>query len=241
MVAVTEARHRGPHPEDAALFAPDQLGRLRLALEEAGWLLGRGYPPDSLADLVCRRHQLAARQKTALVRSMCSPAAARAREAKRRPPESMAGRTLQVDGFNLLITLEVALGGGVLLRGADGALRDLAGLRGSYHLVEETERALGLLGEAFQRHAPARVLFFLDAPISNSGRLRARLLERAQGWSVPVEAQLVPDPDRVLAGREDVVTSDAAILESAVSWVSLTDSLLSEIPGAWVLDLSLAA
>jgi hypothetical protein len=127
----------------------------------------------------------------------------------------------------------------VVLRGADGALRDLAGLRGSYHLVEETDRALDLLGEALRLHAPARAVFFLDAPISNSGRLRARLLETAQRWSVPVEAQLVPDPDRVLAGLEDVVTSDAAILDSAASWVPLTDGLLPAIPGAWVVDLSL--
>ena len=52
-------------------------------------------------------------------------------------------RTLLVDGFNLIITIEVALSGGLVLDCADGTVRDLAGLRGSYHPVDETDGAAG--------------------------------------------------------------------------------------------------
>ena len=37
---------------------------------------------------------------------------------------------LFIDGFNLIITLEVALSGSSVLLGKDQVLRDLAGLRG---------------------------------------------------------------------------------------------------------------
>ena len=46
---------------------------------------------------------------------------------------------------NVLITLESALGGGVLLRCRDGCLRDMASLHGTYRIVDETDPALDAL------------------------------------------------------------------------------------------------
>lgn len=131
--------HRGAHPEDRQLFTASTCEVLRLACEEAGWLLDRGYASNSVIDVVGRRHQLHARQRLALQRSMCSQGASQARKKKQLDVHGVRNGTLQIDGFNLIIGLEVALSGGLLLRGADGALRDLAGLRGSYHPVDETE------------------------------------------------------------------------------------------------------
>jgi hypothetical protein len=100
----------------------------------------------------------------------------------------------------LLITLEVALSGGVLLASADGALRDLAGMRGSYRLIPETEAAIALVIEAVRAIRPPGVRIWLDAPVSNSGRLRERILERAADLDRPIDVELVPDPDRTLVG-----------------------------------------
>jgi hypothetical protein len=144
-----------------------------------------------------------------------------------------------VDGFNLIVTLEVALSGGVLLAGADGALRDLAGLRGSYYLIEQTETALTLIGDALSVLGPASASFWLDAPVSSSGRLRALIMEHAARWPCAVSAELVPDADPVLAGRPRVVSSDSAVLDSCVSWVGLGAWIVAEhIPGAWLVDLA---
>jgi hypothetical protein len=231
-------QHRGPHPEDRELFAPDAIDRLREACSDASWLLGRGYTADSVLDVVGRRYQLRARQRLAIQRSMCSPEQAEARSRRRLDASGLSGKTLQIDGFNLIIGIEVALSGGVLLRGLDGTWRDLAGLRGSYRLVEETDTALDVLGHRLCELRVNGAQFFLDAPVSNSGRLKTRIRERAAGWGLRVDVDLVSDPDAVLAGRECVVSNDSLVIDRAVSWVNLLDDLIrSHLPAAWLVDL----
>ena len=55
---------------------------------------------------------------------------------------------LAIDGYNILITGESALAGGLPFRARDGGIRDLAGVHGSWRRVEETERAVRLVAGA---------------------------------------------------------------------------------------------
>lgn len=232
-------RHRGPHPEDPRLFGAAALPRLRAACHEVSWLLGRGYRLEPALRAVGEHHQLDARQRLAVQRSACSDGQQADRLRKSLPPERAARAPWAIDGFNLIISLEVALSGGVLLRGRDGALRDLAGLRGSYHLVEQTTSALVLLGAAVQRLGPERVQIWLDAPVANSGRLRARIAECAAAWQTTPAIELVPDADRDLAGRSGVVSGDSAVLDACASWINLASWIVTEhIPAAWIVDLA---
>ncbi len=231
-------QHRGAHPEDRHLFTLRSSGVLRLACEEAAWLLDRGYTPNSVIDVVGRRHQLHARQRMALQRSMCSTNARQSRKNKQIGVAEIRDATLLIDGFNLIIGLEVALSGGLLLRGADGALRDLAGLRGSYHPVEETDVALALLGEILDGLGTKATRFYLDSPVSNSGKLKARIIERARGWKQNAEVELVANPDRLLKNQFCVVSSDSVVLDEAGSWFNLLDfAVSSKIGTAWILEL----
>lgn len=230
---------RGPHPEDSRLFGAAALGALRSSVEDAAYLLERGYAETSVIDVVGGRYRLESRQRLALKRSMCSPSVRARRMQSRTALAAVRDRPLSIDGLNVIIGLEVALSGGVLLRGADGALRDLAGLRGSYHLVDETDVALTLLGEAFASAAPSTVHFLLDAPVSNSGRLRAKILDRAAAWSVPTTATLVANPDRELVGCDDVASADSLVIDGAKSWVNLVAEVVRQrVPGAWVVELT---
>src|SRR5919202_319462 len=139
--------HRGPHPEDARLFGSAESQHiLRLAAGDLAWLLGRHYAPEAALTLVGNRYQLRQRQRQALSRAVAAPALARARRARQVGPDALTGVSLQVDALNQLITIEVALAGGVLLRGHDGAVRDLASVHGTYRTVEETTIALQALG-----------------------------------------------------------------------------------------------
>lgn len=45
--------------------------------------------------------------------------------------DELQGRTVYIDGFNTIITLEIALCQSLLLQCMDGTIRDLAGLRGT--------------------------------------------------------------------------------------------------------------
>jgi hypothetical protein len=230
--------HRGPHPDDARLFGAAGAAALRAALEDAAYLLERGYAETSVIDVVGRRYRLESRQSLALKRSMCSPSLRQRRMQRRLPLAAVRNKPLSIDGLNVIIGLEVALSGGVLLRGAEGALRDLAGLRGSYRPVDETPIALRLLGDVFSDAAPSAVHFLLDAPVSNSGRLRASILEHAAGWPAPTTATLVANPDRELEGCGYVVSADALVIDRSESWVNLLGEVVRErVPRAWIVDL----
>ena len=225
---------RGPHPEDHDAFGAAALPTLRRAAEELRWLLGRGYPLLGALTTVGNHHQLASRQRAALGRSCAAPETSALRRTRRLPLEALRGAVVHVDALNLLIGLEVALAGGPLLRGDDGALRDLAGLRGSYHLLPDTrvvvEHVRALLRDLEVRAAH----WWVDAPVSNSGRLRALLADTDPSWT----ATLVADADRELRGRSHVVSADALVLDRCASWVDLASALVeAHVPNAWVVDL----
>jgi hypothetical protein len=227
-------RHRGAHPDDLRLFERDQLRRMRGPAEEIVWLLGRDYPLGGAVEFVGNHHQLEARQRLALQRALCSPEQRRKRAERAIERLDARGRPLLIDGFNLIITIEVALSGGLVLDCADGTLRDLAGLRGSYHPVAETDAALELIGLELAALGPARARFFFDAPVSNSGRLRARVEDRAKKWPFPVDAEVVPNPDAILARADNAVSSDAVILDRCTSWLNLGRFIVDRhIPQAW--------
>lgn len=226
-------RHRGPHPRDAALFGPEALPALRAAVEELSWLLTRGYAVDSALVLVGNRHQLADRQRTAVLRCSCSDRSLERRRASRL--DDVAGSTLHLDGYNVLTTLEAALAGGYLIRGRDGCLRDMASMHGTWRAVEETVPALDLARRATRALGARRCVWYLDKPVSNSGRLKARLEEADPEW----EVHLVPDPDPLLARSEEpVATADSVILDRCRGWVDLTGRAVPLlVPQARILDL----
>lgn len=192
----------------------------------------------SALKLVGDRHRLRERQRLAVLRSACSDDAREARAAREVGREALRGASVLVDGYNVLITVEAALAGGVLLLGRDGCLRDLASLHGHFKRVEETRPAIGLLGGALADWGAARVTVLLDSPVSNSGRLAGLLRDAAaeHGWSWEVE--LVPDPDAELVRREGAVvaTSDSVVLDGCGSWFNLARRVVAQrVPGAaWI-------
>jgi hypothetical protein len=236
---MTDSRqHRGLHPEDSRLFPADAIPTLRRAGEEVVWLVSRGYPQESAVTFVGGHHQLASRQRLALLRACCSEDARGRRRAHEVAPGDAHGAPVSIDALNLIIALEVALSGGLLFRGYDGTLRDLAGLRGTYRLVSETESAIAIAFVGLERLGVGRAEWLFDAPVSNSGRLRARVEEHARGRPFPVETSVVPNPDPLLADRAFVVTSDSWILDRCASWLNLASWLVASfVPRARVVAL----
>ena len=223
-------RHRGPHPDDERLFAAAQWPRLRAAVAHLSWLLSHDYVVNSSLKLVGDRFDLDARQRLAIRRAACSDAARETRSARRCHAEALRGRVVDVDGFNVLTTVEAALAGGVLIRGRDGCLRDMASMHGSYRRVDETIPALEAIGTVLADLCPSRCVWWLDRPVSNSGRLGQVVLDLAhrRGW--PWHIKLISDPDRVLrASRHVVVTADSVILDVCQQWFDLASLVVAKV------------
>ncbi|SIO61293.1 hypothetical protein SAMN05444166_6711 [Singulisphaera sp. GP187] len=227
--------HRGPGPEDRVWFGPEARPALAAAVADLSWLLSRGYAEVSALKLVGDRYHLVTRQRMAVLRSACSDEALARRQASRVDLDAVRGRRLRIDGFNLVLTLESALGGGVVLGGRDGCFRDLAGVHGTYRRVEETRPVLALAARRLAEWGVGPCTWLLDAPVSNSGRLAAMIRAEDAHW----HAEVVPDPDALLATPGDpIVTADSAVLDRCVAWVNLARTLVEAVaPEAFIVDL----
>lgn len=178
---------RGYRESDQRDFSPKALLDLRRAAVELGFLLDRGYPRDSAANFVGNRYQFSARQRLALTRSVCGEIVRARREQRRVPMDALAGKNVLVDGFNEIISLEVALCGSPVLLAQDGSVRDLAGLSGTYRPIRHTQRAVRLLLESLAQAHARSITVLLDSPVSNSGRL-AQIVQEV-GSSLAAELQ----------------------------------------------------
>ncbi len=176
---------RGYEPKDAMEFGSKAAEKLNAAGQELVFLLNRGYDVKSASTFIGNHHLLYERQRLALARITSTEAALMER---RRKELTQAPAELVFDGFNTIITLEVALSGSLLLAGMDGTIRDLAGLRGTYRIVDKTVRAVELLFAHLDELGVKKTLFYLDQQVSNSGRLRALLLDQARDHAVEVQA-----------------------------------------------------
>lgn len=233
-------KHRSAHPEDRKLFAAVQVPVLRTAVSELSWLLTHGYSLKGALKLVGDRHRLTDRQRLAVSRAACSDQSRERRAQTTISTGSVAGRGVIVDGFNLLITMEAALSGGLLMICRDGCIRDLSSVHGSYRSVDETDEAIVSVGELLEALRPASVVWVLDRPISNSGRLAKRIRDAAQEqeWNWTVEVVFNPDAE-ISASDRIVISSDSHVLDESASWLNFSRFLIEkQLDQYWLIDLS---
>jgi len=232
--------HRGPHPADEKLFAPEAISDLRSALADFSLLLTKGYADKSALKLVGDKFSLTERQRLAVMRSACSDQQLANRIQKRIEVKNLAGGSIAVDGYNVLITVEAAMSGGVIFAGRDGCYRDLASIHGTYRKVTETIPALQLIGKFLQELDMGSVLWLLDSPVSNSGRLKTLIGELAEQNNWRWEIELLLSPDAELIRIDSIVaSSDSVILDGCRRWVNLATEIVKQnLSSAWIIDLA---
>jgi hypothetical protein len=232
--------HRGADPHDEQAFGPDSLPALRGAVSDLSWLLGRSYAVVSALKLVGDRWNLTARQRQAVWRSACSDEARSRRVACEVAASQTSGRALLIDGFNVLTTIEAALGRAVVLHCRDSTYRDIAGVHGNYRKVAETVPAITKLAAVLHDLGPRPIHWLFDRPVSNSGRIRGLVLEMAALHGCEWTVELVNDPDARLKGLTDLVaTADSAILDCGPAWLNLARVVIdTACPAARIVDLS---
>lgn len=232
-------RHRGTHPKDSEYFAKSQLPKLATAVKELSWLLGRGYSMKAASTLVGDHHQLSMRQRLAVGRIVCADRQIAARRSQCVSLEVLKGREIIIDGFNLIITVETALGGGAIFDCLDGCYRDLSSVYGSYRVVEETLPAIELIGDFLADHHPKQIHWLFDKPVSNSGRLAEMVQHLGDTHNWPFTAETTEHTDTLLAHSKHIVIScDSIILDHTTHWCNLAREVITRrVPDAWVVSL----
>jgi hypothetical protein len=221
-------------------FAPEAISDLRSALADFSLLLTKGYAEKSALKLVGDKFSLTERQRLAVMRSACSDQQLSSRSENCVEEKNLVGQSVAVDGYNVLITVEAAMSGGVIFAGRDGCYRDLASIHGTYRKVTETIPAVRMIGEFLQEFGTGRALWLLDSPVSNSGRLKTLIAELAgqNNWNWEIELLLSPDAELI---KSDLVvaSSDSVILDGCRRWVNLaTEIIRQKLPLAWIIDLT---
>lgn len=151
---------------------------------------------------------------------------------------SFQNKVVNIDGFNTIITLEVAFSNSLLLKCMDGTIRDLAALRGTYKLIDKTDIAIIEIGKMLEKNKIKKAIFYLDAPVSNSGRLKLRIIELLEKFKFEVQVENIKTVDSTLKTLENVVTSDAIILDNCKSWINLNERIIEEKGGYTYIDFT---
>jgi hypothetical protein len=215
---------------------------LRQAAADFRYLLNRGYPRAASLALVGNRYALPRPARQILHRGVFADTAAQARRAKLRLLSTLTGLPLALDGHNVLITLESALKGRVLVAADDGFVRDVAQLSRAYRNSPATRQALTLLAAYVSRHHPGPLTILYDAPMKRSGELAdlTRQIFAAQGLAA--QARAVPVPERELLDFEGALaTSDTHLIDAKDILVDLAGEIIRQELGALAQPIFLSS
>ncbi|SDA18326.1 hypothetical protein SAMN02910447_01557 [Ruminococcus sp. YE71] len=216
---MTPNAKRGFMPTDERDFSEKALPKLRKAAEEVYFLLNRGYPVTGTTRFIGDHYQLSERQRLALARIVSPKESIISR--KNRELTDISGKTLYIDGLNVIIGLEIAYSDSMLFRCMDGTIRDLAGLHGTYRLISQTDSAIRALLASLETLEVEKAVIYLDQPVSNSGRLRQRILELAGSIPFSLEVETENPVDAILKTKPLVASADAIILDECQQWFNL--------------------
>lgn len=229
---------RGFVPNDEKEFNEESVALLKKAQQDVLYLIERGYPIKGASTFVGNHYLLSERQRLAIVRATATREIIDLRKRKQLEANNLAGRVV-IDGLNMIITLEVALAKGTLIKCMDGTIRDLAGLRGTYRLIDETRIAIQFIGEHLYKLNIQEAVFYLDAPVSNTGRLKTLIYQLLGEYPYKIDVELVNNVDALLEGSDQVITSDAIILNKCNSWYNLIVNIIEDkLPAIPIIDLS---
>jgi len=82
-----------------------------------------------------------------------------------------------------------------------------------------------LIGSVLEKNKIDKAVFYLDALVSNSGRLKQRITELLNQFAFEVHVEVINNVDVILEKLDNVITSDVIILDKCVSWINLNANI----------------
>ena len=222
---------RGFVPSDEREFGDRAIPKLRKAAEEVLFLLNHGYPVKGATRFVGDHYMFSERQRLALARTVSPEEQISSRLS--REVKNIEGETICIDGFNVIIGLEIAFSESMLFTCMDRTIRDLAGLRGTYRLIPETDLAVTALLKTLEKLKVGKAVIYLDKPVSNSGRLKKKINEYAEEVDIEVEVEIEDAVDYILKQKPLIASGDAIILDACDKWFNLVRCVLEDNIGEY--------
>jgi hypothetical protein len=187
------------------------------AIVDLRYLLARGYGRISSVKFVGDKHNLGKVQRLILYRGVYPPEAAAAHTKKLVAPDTVHGRRLAIDGYNVLITINGAMSGVPIFLCDDGFVRDSSEMHSSASR-EDLGRPLSLSLLSLKTLRPAGVFFIFDRLISRSGELSKQVAQEMRENGVPGGASTATSADFEVLKRGDIVSSsDSVVIDKAQS------------------------
>jgi len=197
------------------------------AVKDTRFLLNRGYNREGCVRFVGDKFQLNKTDRLILYRGVYSEKKAKAHMEKLQPIESILGKSIAVDGYNVLITVESILSEGNLIICDDQFVRDLSAIHGKYEQTDLTKQALKEIIGLMAFYKPKEVIFFYDAQASMSGELASLTRIIMREMKLCGDARTAKQTDlEVLKFGEIVASSDAVLIDKAKKVIDLPREFL---------------
>lgn len=198
----------------------------REAVKDFRHLLNRHYNRESALSFVGDKHQLSREERMILYRGVYDTQSIKRHRSKLIPTAAISGKTITIDGYNVLITVESLLSDKQLVLCDDGFVRDVSAVHGKHRPTKRTVNALTIILSPLSKHKPAEALFFYDSQVSKSGELAALTRTLIKKSELNGDAQAVKQADVATLKLSIIVaSSDAVIIEKATKVVDLAGEI----------------
>jgi len=195
--------------------------KIEEAAHDLRFLLNRNYRKKNALEFISNKYLLNKQERNLLARSIFSRKKSSERKDKLVNINEIQGKLLILDGYNVLITVESILRSDLdsVILCDDGVIRDLEAVFGKYKFNKFTEPALIRIFSLISEFKPLKVIFFLDSPVSFSGKLAMLAEKIIDEKRIEGQVRLSNNVDmeiKKLAGEKDAIiaTGDSAIIDN---------------------------
>jgi hypothetical protein len=187
----------------------------RKAIKYYRMLLEEGFPQKAILKLIGDKYKLSSNERAMLYRGVCSKEDAIYRKSKLTTAKSMKQKAISIDAYNVFITVGSYLNGNPVFICNDNFLRDSSGVHGKAFRKELFNRALLLVFEYLEALKISEAHFYLDNPVSNSGKHSITIEERIKRSSFSGHSETHRSPNYILKKIDfgNIATSDSTIIE----------------------------
>jgi len=193
------------------------------AIKDYSYFMEKDYPYKAILKIIGDRYRLTKVQRSVLQRGIAKKQKADSRKLKIANIDDAKRKLILIDAYNILITIKSYIDGKFLFIGNDGFLRDTSEDHGQIKNIDKMKKPCSILMDLLKTVNPEYLVFYLDSPISNSGKLSHHLLSLLKKYMVNGKSEVVRSPDHLLSNSKKgiVCTSDSVIIDKQSKVIDL--------------------